>query len=327
MLRKIILLIVILFLIVGCTKSETFQEKTIHETTPERTFLIGVAGLVPPNYPNPTDSNWKDLFSSISGYGEVFGDYVEWNDNIKDGIPNQIRVVNELSKQQGFIPVYALGFKNVDSFVGIKDGFKTTTLNVASELKPKYLGLGVEVNILYEKSPADFEEYLKTYRELYIQIKEISPKTKVFPIFQLEYTKGKGYLSGQQRNEEWFLMEKFEDQMDLAVFTTYPMLDYEDPKEIPEDYYSEITKHTKKKIAFTELAWLSGTINGRSSSEEEQAEFLNRFLDLTQNLDKEFVIWTLLHDTNSNDLFGTIGLKKNDGTQKKVNSEWINMEK
>lgn len=308
-------------MIVGCTKTETPTEKTVSE----KNFLIGVAGLVPANYPNPADSDWKDLFSSISDYGTVFGDYLEWNDNLKDNIPLQIRTVNELSKKQNFIPVFALGFKNADSFAEIKEDFKITALTIAKELKPKYLGLGVEVNLLYEKNPNDFEEYLKTYQELYTQIKEISPKTKVFPIFQLEYTKGKGYLSGQKRSEEWFLLDKFEEQMDLAVFTTYPMLDYENPTEIPADYYSEITKHTKKKIAFTELAWPSGSINGRSSSEEEQAEFLNRFLDLTKNLDKEFVIWTLPHDTNSHDLFGTIGLKKNDGSKKQVYDVWIDL--
>lgn len=325
MFRKLILLIVIIFLIAGCTKNETSQDKTIHETISDRNFLIGIAGFVPANYPNPTDSDWKDLFSSIQNYGEVFGDYLEWNDNLKEGIPNQIRIINELSKQQNFIPVYALGFKNAGSFAEIKDGFEEVAINVAKELQPKYLGLGVEVNLLYEKNPNNFEEYIKTYQELYIKIKEISPKTKVFPIFQLEYTKGKGQLSGQKRSEEWFLIEKFEDQMDLAVFTTYPMLDYEDPKDIPEDYYSEITKHTKKAIAFTEFAWLSGTINGRSSSEEEQAEFLSRFLDLTKNLDKEFVIWTLPHDTNNNDLFGTIGLKKNNGNKKLVYYAWMEL--
>lgn len=321
MLKKIFFLVLVLCLIIGCAETTT-QEPT-PKTVSEKSFLIGVAGLVPAHYPNPTDSDWKSLFSSIKDYGQVFGSYVEWNDGLKDGIPQQMPLVNDLSKKQGFVPVYALGFKKSPSFAGIKDDFEKVAVNAAEELKPKYLGLGVEVNVLYEKDPEDFGVFVQSYHQLYKEIKSVSPKTKVFPIFQLEYTKGKGYLSGQKRNEEWAILEKFEDQMDLAAFTTYPMLDYEDPKDIPEDYYFEITKHTKRKIAFTELAWPSGSLAGRSSSETEQAEFLNRFLELTKNLDKEFMIWTLVHDTQSNDLFGTIGLKNNDGTEKMVYQKWI----
>lgn len=319
MLKKFIFLVLIFCLVISCTKTE------ISPAAPERNFLIGVAGLVPANYPNPADSDWKNLFDSVPDYGEVFGGYVEWNDNLKDGIPQQMRLVSELSKKQGFVPVYALGFKKSASFAGIKGDFEKVAVNVAKELQPKYLGLGVEINVLYEKNPEDFEVFVQSYNQLYKEIKAISSKTKVFPIFQLEFTKGKGCLSGQKRNEEWSLLEKFENQMDLAVFTTYPMLDYEDPKDIPKDYYSEITKQTKKKVAFTEMAWPSGSLAGRSSSETEQAEFLARFLELTKNLDKEFFIWTLIHDTNSNDLFGTIGLRKNDGTEKEVYDQWIGL--
>ena len=321
----------IIVLISGCEKQAKddgiIDDDKNNNMISERDFYVGIAGLVPANYPKPSNSDWTEFFSSINNYGEVFGDYVEWNDNLKENVPSQMLVVDELSKKNSFTPMYAIGFKKIkDNFFKDEGSkYKDIAVSVAKKLKPKYLALGVEVNTLYEDNAKDFDEYVKVYKEAYDEIKKVSPETNVFPIFQLEYTKGNGKLSGRARNEEWFLIGKFENKMDLIGFTTYPMLDFEDPTEMPADYYEDIKKHTDKKVAFTEIAWLSGTVNGRTSSEKEQAEFLDRFLELTKNLDKEFVVWTLAYDLNGNNLFSTIALRKNNGEKKEVYNKWMEL--
>lgn len=111
----------------------------------------------------------------------------------------------------------------------------------ARDCRPPYLGLGVEVNILAEKSPADFERFVRLHDEVYDAVKAVSPKTKVFTVFQLEKMKGLGGgLFGGTNDParaQWRLLSRFA-RLDLAAFTTYPGLVFKAPGDVPADYYS-----------------------------------------------------------------------------------------
>ncbi|HIE54411.1 MAG TPA: hypothetical protein EYP90_04390 [Chromatiaceae bacterium] len=114
----------------------------------------------------------------------------------------------------------------------------------------------------------------------------------------------------------------------MIGLTTYPWKHFDSPEEISSDYYSRLGQHSSKPIAFTEIGWPSSADVG--SSESEQAEFLEVFLERTGGMDIEMVNWLFLHDTEiggiagsvSDEAVGTIALRNMDGSEKEVYAAW-----
>ena len=195
-----------------------------------------------------------------------------------------------------------------------KQMYKSQAAWFAETYQPPYLAFGIEINILNEHSPADFNDYAAFFPEVYDTVKLHSPETKVFTIFQLEKMKGlNGGLFGgvnDTSNTTWTLLSQFPDA-DLFGFTTYPCLVFQDPSEIPADYYTRLRSHTSKPTAITEMGWhTQDSPAGWESSEAEQAAFVTRFFEISDVPELEFVIWSFLYDPETTaSVFGSIGLK------------------
>ena len=206
-----------------------------------------------------------------------------------------------------------------------KESYIRNAASFAEEHKPEYLGLGIEVNIMHAKSPQDFEEFAELYDEAYDAIKEKSPNTKVFTVFQLEHMKGlDGGLFGGENNPEdaqWSLIDRF-PKSDAVAFTTYPCFIYKHPSEIPENYYSEIRSHTSKPILFTESGWFREGPEGWESSPEEQAEFITLFFELAEPLEPEIMVWSFLYDQEIQYPFNTMGLLSADEETSPAYEAW-----
>ncbi len=203
-----------------------------------------------------------------------------------------------------------------------KQIYLDSTIDFVKKYKPKYFGIGVEVNIFAEKNPDAFEEFVPFYNEVYDAIKIVSPDTKVFTVFQLEKMKGLPMWKIEESKSNWELIDRF--KTDIIAFTTYPGIFYKDVSDIPEDHYAEIKSYVSKPIAFTEIGWHSkDSPDGWESSEQEQAEFIKRFFKLTEDLEIEMAIWSFMYDQDAIEPFDSMGLINNDGTKKLSWYEWI----
>ena len=186
---------------------------------------------------------------------------------------------------------------------------------MASEFRPDYLSLGNEVNDYFHFHPEDLEDYLTLVGSAYSAIKRASPNTKVLVVFSLDHLIENGQLP---------MIGPFNEEVDLIGFTTYPWKRYDTPEDIPDNYYSRLTANISKPIAFTEIGWPS------SDSEDEQARFLSRFLELTKRMNIEMVNWLFLHDTKLSGIASlisepettTISLKTAGGGEKQVYHIW-----
>jgi hypothetical protein len=244
-----------------------------------------------------------------------------------------------------FVPVFNLNF--FDAATGMPDLntpnnkvnnwtnsearrlFKEVAAQIA-QLAPAYLGLGNEINLYHISHPEDFSNFVSIYRATYDTIKTVSPNTKVFTVFQLEGMKGLIRLSYGQSTVSWNLLDMFRDKLDVVGFTTYPSLMYTtQPADMPEQYYAEIATEVTNRlgsvqIAFTEVGWDSDSLS--SGSEQEQADFVPRFFELTRGLDKAFVIWGLLHDVKPpaiGEPLDHAGLRRYNGDIKPAWNEWL----
>lgn len=281
--------------------------------------------------PRSFDSDDFTDFFQKARHGDIVswaGDWIELN--IDGGGP---KVVTELAATYGYIPVVEVQFfeqstgellRPLDN--ATKQEYITNAGSFAEMYTPLYLAFGIEVNVLYKKSPEDFDEFVRFYTEVYYAVKEKSPDTKVFTTFQLERMKGLngGLFGGVNDPSEahWALLD--EVPSDVAAFTTYPGLIYKTPSEIPPDYYTEITSHTDKPVAFAEIGWHSAASPpGWESSEAEQAEFIRTFFRLTKDVTIEFAIWSFLYDPDIFEPFNTMGLYSSDGNAKLSWNAWI----
>lgn len=278
-----------------------------------------------------------DDFQAFFVQAKQAGDLVSWAGdwselaNTSSGGPT---VVASLASTYGYTPVIEAQFFTQSTgrllrplTEATKAGYRAGVVEFVTKFQPEYLGLGIEVNVLAEKSPADFEAFVGFFSEVYDAVKLASPGTKVFTIWQLERMKGlNGGLFGGTNDPDqaqWSLLERF-PKSDLIAFTTYPGLIYSQPTDLPTDYYLVIARSTTKPIAFTEIGWHSaGSPAGWESSEAEQAEFIRVFLDRTKDLSPTFILWSFLFDQNTIEPFRSMGLYRSDGGAKAAWNEWV----
>ena len=322
-LKKMLLIgiLAIIILISSCSRQDQASPNKEAQT------LKGVS-LSPKSF---ASEDFTNFFEKAKQSGSIVSWAGDWNElsNVQNGGP---AVVAGLASKYKYTPLIIAQFFTQSSGQLIrplddatKQKYKASAVSFAEKYKPEYLGLGIEVNMLYEKSPDEFEVFVDFYNEVYDAVKAASPKTKVFTIFQLERMKGlNGGLFGgvnDPKKQQWSLLEKF--RSDIIAFTTYPGLVYKNPSEIPQDYYTEIKSHATKPIAFTEIGWHSDAgPKGWESSEKEQSEFIERFFSLTKGMNIRLAVWSFMYDQDTIEPFKSMGLIYKDGMEKLAWEKW-----
>lgn len=309
-------------LISGC-----IQQKGDDGTGQVSGMLKGVG--LSPRSTKPDD--FTGFFEEAKQAGRVImwaGSWEELGD-VEKGGP---KVITELASTYDYIPLVEVTFftQSTGELASplnetTMQRYKKYAVTFAEKYKPKYLGFGIEVNVLYEKSPEDFDQFVSFYDEVYEAVKATSPETEVFTVFQLEKMKGLTFWPGEEMNlgkDHWWMIDKF--RSDVIAFTTYPGLVYKEPSEIPSDYYNEVRSQTVKPIILTEIGWHSeASPAGWESSETEQVDFITRFFDLTKDLNLEIAIWSFMYDPDTIEPFRSMGLRRNDGSARPAWDAWL----
>ena len=208
----------------------------------------------------------------------------------------------------------------------VRDAFLAYARYVAENYQPKYLALGVEINGYQHEHPQDFERFVTLYHEAYKAVKELSPETLVFPTFQLEELQGLLPLD-QPYPPQWFLINRFEPELDLLALSSYPSLVYASAEDVPNGYFSQVEAYTSRPIAITGLGFASETGDG-AGDEVGQAVFLQQALQEAERAGMSLVIWFAGQDPTFTgeppfDKLAHIGLKGQDGTEKPAALVWI----
>jgi len=145
---------------------------------------------------------------------------------------------------------------------------------------------------------------------------------------EYDFLRGEGFLSGQEREPQWQLLDPFVRVGDFIGLSTYPFFDYEIPEAAPADYYAEVAKRTGLPLAFTEMVWpsrpLSNFPEAGYGGPEAEAVFAECFLALLGGVEVRFALWSFLHDLGApgGPAFEAVALRENDGTPKPVLDVW-----
>jgi len=323
--RKILLVLAMLLLIVLAGYGKN-QQHLAEIDIEYRDFKVGITPF-PRNFPGSTQDDWQDVLDKIPEVAEVVNAADgTWRPLTKKGFDKSlIGFVGSSKDKYGYTPIFGINYCDASqlhqkgtiqidwSSAKDREAYKKLALDICKIYGAEYLALAIENNFHYKYRPQDYDIWVEAYKEIYDQIKQEYPNTKVFVTFQYEMTKGLGRRYWGDYPSQWEIIEKFGDKLDLVVFTSYPEIEYDSIDQMPEDYYSEIAQHTEKKVAFTELGWQNG--DGR---------FIAKFLDMTKDLDLDFVMWIFMHDTKliENNPFPGVGLREYDGTPKGAWYAW-----
>lgn len=198
---------------------------------------------------------------------------------------------------------------------------------VVTNYRPQYLAIGVEINMLRDRAPEQFDAFLEAYAEAYAAAKAADPDVKVFPTFQLEDLMGN---LGRIHPPQWDAIEPFRGMMDALAISTYPYLaGYESAEAIPPEYYAQLREHWEGEILIAEAGYSSAPVEGQSvvGSEADQAAFLERLLREAEEQGFSMVIYRAIFDPafvaqGAASVFRHIGLRKADGSNKAAWALW-----
>jgi hypothetical protein len=199
---------------------------------------------------------------------------------------------------------------------------------VALNYKPRYLALGVEMNLYYATNRDDFGNYRALYEEARAAVKRKSPDTQVSLTFQYEDLQG---LRPRQDKHfpDWQLITQFDPVSDFTAISTYPGFAFAAPDDIPANYYRQLRAFTDKPIVIAEMGYASRSPGpgATGGTEDAQASFLRRVLRDAEALEMPFAVWFAIWDPAYAEeteyrAFESIGLLAQDNAEKPAWSVW-----
>jgi len=301
-------------------------------TNPRRGYLLGT---LPTPHEGQTYAEAYEVVSETCELIPVWGKPSPFWEKASDleGSWGEL-FIKELTRGNGMIPLIHFSFIDKGLTLSTPPGvtpslsnqewrrrYKRSVIESVELTRPVYVSLGNEVNRWYERygweGENGFKHWVSLYEEMYDEVKELSPETKVFCTFSRE-------IVSENREADMSVLELFDtDKLDILALTSYPhsVEGINRPWDIPADYYEKTSNIMQgKPIAFTEVSWPSMMEFG---GEKAQAEFIERLEgELLRGLDVEFIMWSWLTDLDESD--GT-GLIHRNGTEKRGYKTWINL--
>ena len=293
----------------------------------------GVA-VTPKNFPDHTMADVDDAFRLASELGRHAVFIYQWGE-LNPGIA---KAMLAKAARSGLVAIVGLspttldqGRKELDlpaslrALAGSNVSFSNPAIRAAfiatasdlAKLKPPYLCLATEINLLGIQRLAEFLHFVRVYKEAYRAVKRISPATTVFVTFQWEWVRILDAREPRHIKDHSKLIHIFRPELDLVGFTTYPSQFHESPAQLPPDYYTWMFRHIQARDAV--MIMEAGWPTSGSGSESEQVAYIERLPDLLKGIRLVGLEWALLHDVQIGAFdanLNTVGLRYRDGRAK-----------
>jgi hypothetical protein len=299
-----------------------------HAETPR-----GIA-VTPRNFPNHTAAEVDEAFSLAREVGQHAVFIHQWGE-MDLGV---VKAMMAKASRYGLIPVLGLspttldqGRKELDvprpvrrkaganlsfSNPAVRRAYVAAAADLA-RLKPAYLCLATEINLLAIQRLPEYLHFVAAYKEAYRSAKALSPETKVFVSFQWEWVRIVDARELHRVAEHSKVINIFRPELDLVGLTSYPSPFHATPADLVPDYYTWMFRHIppSEPVMLMEIGWPSSG----SGSEAEQLAFLERLPTLLKGINLIGVEWALLHDVQLgafNADLNSVGLRRRDGRPK-----------
>ncbi|HVO91231.1 MAG TPA: glycosyl hydrolase 53 family protein [Terriglobales bacterium] len=175
----------------------------------------------------------------------------------------------------------------------VKRAYLNFILRAIDTMKPDYLAIGVESNVLLSRDAAKWRQLKELHRETYTAIKKTHKTLPVFFTTEVLHYKRLGReAKGTEQEKEVAELMRWSD---LFAMSLYPYMSPEVPRPVPANFLDFATRFNKS-IAVSESAMTSRNIDLKSyamimrGSETEQEQFTEFLLKTAARDGYEFVI-------------------------------------
>jgi hypothetical protein len=300
-----------------------------------------------------TESAYLDTYDLAAAYGETlllqrppaWGEFLPGS-TVSDALRAQTLAEKRAADERGLDLVYVLDpFDPATrsqlqglpaSHIGrtladgdLQQALLADALFVARNVRPAYLVIGHEVNVVFERSPEAYTQFVSIYSEAFDAVKEAVPETEVLTSFQ--YEELMGVIPWRPpHTPRWELLDDFEGRLDQFGITTYPSFAFAVARKVEPFYYEQIADQTSLPVAFISAGYASGV--GRdginASTPAEQRRFLQRLFNDADHLGASLLVWLISRDLSyatdpPEDLVATLGLQDASGAPKEAWPAWL----
>ena len=156
----------------------------------------------------------------------------------------------------------------------VQQVYRQFVLALSTIVKPDYLGLAAETNLIRLAAPASLYASLKQMVNAAANdLQFVGSSAKRYVSVQVDVAWGWGQNNVYKGVEQDFADFPFMRALGLS---SYPYFVYADPDEVPLDYYSRLPNGRSLPLMVVEGGWASGSAGAIVSSTEEQVRYLRR---------------------------------------------------
>jgi len=199
----------------------------------------------------------------------------------------------------------------------VQQVFRDFAVAVDSLLRPAYLGLTAETNLIRAAAPpALYAAVKQVANDAATEVGAIDPAVKLYVSVQVETAWGK--LTGGPYVGVSVDLADFPFLQAMGL-SSYPYLGgFVEPEEVPLDYYSRLVQGTTLPVMVVEGGWASASVGGIVSTPAKQARWIRRQVELLDQTAALFVFQLTFTDLDFTgaplppgsilSLFATLGL-------------------
>jgi hypothetical protein len=175
----------------------------------------------------------------------------------------------------------------------VKAAYRNFVLNAVARMRPDFLAIGIELNVLLSNDPAKWLQVKELYRETYVAVKAKHPRLPVF--FTTEVLHYKKLAAGSQDKDQAGEVAELMQQSDMFAMSLYPHMSYATPRPLPLDFL-DFARGFGKPIAVSESGMTSRNVELKTygvtlrGSEAEQWQFTDFLLRTAARDNYRFVI-------------------------------------
>lgn len=177
--------------------------------------------------------------------------------------------------------------------------FTNFALKSVSALKPNYLAIGIESNVLLTHNSNSWNDYKEFHREVYKAVKQQHPNLPVF--FTIEYNHYTGYTAEAKGTPQKQQMTELMEYSDMVAISSYPHMSYETPWPIRDDHFN-FAKQFNKPIGIAETGMSSRKVKvfgiKLRGSEKDQKQYYQTLLATAQRDKYSFIATFATTDFN-----------------------------
>lgn len=202
---------------------------------------------------------------------------------------------------------------------------------IAARVRPAWFGLASEINTLAALGdPTLYAEVLDLINTLSPQVRQISPTSQVFVSFQAD--QANGVLGSTGGIDHFALIADFD--IDALGLSSYPVFAFDDPSDVPADYFAVFDQATTLPLLMVEGGWSSENVPWSPGTPDQQRRFFTVYEELLDGVNAAAWVMLTFTDIDFNNFglppdralglsnFGFMGILDVDLQRKPAYAEW-----